>query len=235
MHPPPRITRNASQLHNAKRLLMNAPQYKGRLYFLLTPQPNTFRLTQVNKLDCNQQVINKLCDTETGLNLTENAQKLTKSLYSNINESSHQAIPCVPIALPYPGSAVVLPEHQGTIRNHEALISGSFSLLRFVPVPPVRERSNKRSDSLRQLKRHNGRNKRNEGKVGRMEIAEGKSGSFIELQNVNLYYRETASCLAETRRGKKVYQQPPHMAKNFFFLLAFYFLLLNYKAWQRII
>ncbi len=41
----------------------------------------------------------------------------------------------------------------------------SFSLLRFVPVPPVRERSNKRSDSLRQLGNNNERNKRNEEKL----------------------------------------------------------------------
>lgn len=79
MHPPPRITRNASQLHNAKRLLMNAPQYKGRLYYLLTPRQNRFWLTKVNKISYNNHVINKLGNAKTGLNLTGNAQKLTKS------------------------------------------------------------------------------------------------------------------------------------------------------------
>lgn len=79
MHPPPRIARSASQLHNTKRLQMNAPLSKGRLYFLLTPQQKTFRLTKVNKLRYNKQVVNKLGNIKTDLNLTGNAQKLTKS------------------------------------------------------------------------------------------------------------------------------------------------------------
>lgn len=85
MHPPPLIARSASQLHNTKRLQTNAPQYKGRLYFLLTPQQTTFGLTKVNKLGCNYKFINKLDNAKTGLKLTKNAQKLTKSAYRNVN------------------------------------------------------------------------------------------------------------------------------------------------------
>ena len=85
MPPPPSIVRSASQLRNTKRLQMNAPQYKGRLYYLLTPQQNTFWLTKVNKMDCNKQVVNKLGNVAIGLNLAECVQKLTKSAYSNLN------------------------------------------------------------------------------------------------------------------------------------------------------
>lgn len=79
MPPPPRIVGSTPQLHSTKRLQMNAPQYKGRLYYLLTPRQNRFWLTKVNKISYNNHVINKLGNAKTGLNLTGNAQKLTKS------------------------------------------------------------------------------------------------------------------------------------------------------------
>lgn len=190
MPPPPRIARSAPQLHSTKRLQPTAPQYTGRFSYLLTLKRNTFRLTKVNKLYYNEQIINELRNTNCNARLQQKAAELTKSAYSNINEPNHQPIPCVPIALPYLGSAVVLSEHQGTIRNHEALISGSFSLVRFF------WRSNKSSDSLRQLKRYNGRNKRNEQKLGRVVMAEGENSGLIELRQVNTCCREIASCVS---------------------------------------
>ena len=63
MQPPPCIVRSASQLRNTKRLQMNAPQYKGRLYYLLTPQQNTFWLTKINKLPGKPFIINLLQNT----------------------------------------------------------------------------------------------------------------------------------------------------------------------------
>lgn len=79
MHPPPRIAGSTLQLHSIKRLQLNAPQYTGRLYYLLTLEVDTFRLTKVNKLNCNGQIINELRNVNCNPRLQQKTAELTKS------------------------------------------------------------------------------------------------------------------------------------------------------------
>ena len=160
MPPPPSIVRSASQLRNTKRLQMNAPQYKGRLYYLLTPQQNTFWLTKVNKLRYNKQVVNTLGNTKTYLNLTENAQKLTKSPYRSINRAEPQVH--------------TLSTNSGSIswqRSSSVALSGCH------PVPLKLKGRGSFS-----LVRFFWRSKRNEQKLGRGAMAETWESCLIALQ-----------------------------------------------------
>lgn len=88
MHPPPHITHSTPQLHSTKKLQLHAPQYTGRLNYLLTLKLNTFRLTKVNKINCKPLIINKLQHTNTNSRLQQKTAGLTKLTCNNINPTT---------------------------------------------------------------------------------------------------------------------------------------------------
>ncbi len=90
MHPPPHIARSAHQLHNTKRLQLNAPQYTGRFYCLLTLKPNTFRLTKVNKISGNSLTISMLQNANNNPRLQQKVAELTKFTYNKPNNVYQQ-------------------------------------------------------------------------------------------------------------------------------------------------